>query len=131
MIQTFVDQFMSAKPALEAGLRAEEPENYEDLVKRVIEVLRGDGYSTPDPYRIHTINDGDYQGTLLFIIGATGYQPSTYWSVAVDYGSCSGCDTFEAIRDLRPWDEDEVTDAQVKDYMTLMLHIVQGLKQIT
>lgn len=66
----------------------------------VVEMLAAaiDECDAPHPERIHQIDDGDYQGTLIFVIGAGGYQPSRYWYVKVGYGSCSGCDTLQAIR---------------------------------
>ena len=82
------------------------------------------------PERIHKIDDGDYQGTLLFVIAAKGYQPSKYWAVSVGYGSCSGCDTLEGIKSDGDYGESP-NKQQIADYMTLALHIVQGLKQIT
>ena len=57
----------------------------------------------------------------MFIIGAKGYQPSDYWYVKVGYGSCSGCDTLEAIRG---YSDEKPTPDQVKDYVTLALHVV-------
>src|SRR5581483_5779174 len=97
---------------------------YDRIVQIVIEAIGGDGYGEPDPSRIHTIDDGDYQGTLLFVIAANGYQPYDYWYTKVSYGSCSGCDTLEAVRS---YSDDTPTAEQVNDYWTLALHIVQGL----
>lgn len=65
------------------------------------------------------------QGALVYVIGATGYQPDKYWYVKVGYGSCSGCDTLEAIREYQ---DGKPTERQVNKYMTLALHIVQGLR---
>jgi hypothetical protein len=127
VIQEFVDRFMAKKPELEAKFREAHPSEYIDIVKAVVEVVTTDEYNDIDPSRIHTIDDGDYQGTLLFVIAAKGYQPSDYWSVFVSYGSCSGCDTLQAIHD---YGSDAPTDDQVSQYMTLALHIVQGLKKI-
>ena len=45
----------------------------------------------------------------------------------VGYGSCSGCDTLEGIRH---YNDDKPTEEQVRDYMTLALHIVQGMKRM-
>jgi len=64
---------------------------------------------------------------LLFVVAAEGYQPSTYWAVKVEYGSCSGCDTFESIRE---YGNAPPTDEQAKKYFTLALHIVQGLREV-
>ena len=60
----------------------------------------GDEYGDPDPNRIHEIDDGDYQGTLVYVIAAKDYQPDDYWYVKIGYGSCSACDTLEAIRNF-------------------------------
>lgn len=129
MIQKFVDRFMAAKPALDAELAAKHPEGYDALVQRVVEVLaEGDDYGeTLDPKRITVIDHGDYQGTRLYVIGAKGYQPSRYWSIFVDYGSCSGCDSFEATRE---YGDDPPTEKQARDYWTMMLHMVQSMKVI-
>lgn len=128
MIQEYVDIFMAKKPDLEKIFKEKHPEEYKDIVKAVVTVLAGeDGYGRPDPERIHEIDDGGYQGMLVFVIGAEGYQPSDYWYVRVYYGSCSECDTLQAIEG---YSGESPTDEQVKDYMTLALHIVQGLKKM-
>ncbi len=130
MIQNFVDCFMDARETIKTDLRTNPPRGYDDLVKRLIVVLANvhDDHGSPDPERIHIIDDGDYQGTQLYIIAAQGYQPSTYWAIFVDYGSCSGCDTFESISSLSYGDT--LTDEQVDEYWTLMLHMVQSMKAI-
>lgn len=127
MIQDFVDKFMANKEKLAAKFREKHPGDYSEVVEAVIEVITDDGYDSIDPNRIHEIDDGDYQGTLLFVIAAKNYQPSKYWYVFVDYGSCSGCDTLQGIREY----SDEIpTEDQVSQYLTLALHIVQGLKKM-
>ena len=126
MIQEFIDRFDKARGSLLAGFKAKAPGSYKEIVTRVIEVVTTDDYDAPDPKRIHVIDDGDYQGTLVFVIGGCGYQPSDYWYVKVGYGSCSGCDTLEAIGGY----DDEVSDEQAGQYLTLALHIVQGLKKM-
>lgn len=129
MIQEFVKKFEEGKAKLEALFVAKHPDSYEDIVRNVISVITDeDGYrDSPDPERIHRIDDGDYQGTLLFVIGAKGYQPHNYWFVKVYYGSCSGCDTFQAVRG---YSDEPPTPEQVKDYMGLALNVVQGLKSM-
>lgn len=127
MIQEFVERFEKNKSQIEAAFKANHPESYIDVVREVIKaVTNDDGYGEIDPERIHQIDDGDCQGTVLFVIAAKGYQPHDYWFVKVGYGSCSGCDTLQAIDDS--WDDKPPTDDQVSQYMTLALHIVQGLK---
>lgn len=128
MIQLYIDRFDANKKQLKSVLKKKHPENYLELVKNVIKVITSDDCESPDPERIHEINDGDYQGTLLYVIGETGYQPSKYWATTVGYGSCSGCDTLQNIRE---YSDQPPTKDQVEQYMTLSLHIVQGLKEIS
>jgi hypothetical protein len=76
------------------------------------------------------IDDGDYQGTQVFLIPIDTYQPSAtdYIVTNTYYGSCSGCDTLQAIGN---YDYDEKpNEEQVKDYMTLALHLVQKMKML-
>ena len=129
MIQAFVDKFMGTEQAIKAELSTWRPSDYNDLVKKVIETVGAeDEYDLPTPKRIHVIDDGDYQGTRLFIIGAGGYQPSKYWAIYVSYGSCSGCDTFQDVNDS--WGDKGISDKQVNGNWTMMLHMVQSMKEI-
>lgn len=79
----------------------------------------------PDYEHIHVIDDGDYQGTLLFVVPENTYQPYAYWIFRVSYGSCSYCDTLQGILD----DEDD-KEQQIKDLITLALHMIQSGKVI-
>lgn len=127
MIKEFVDAFISSKALLKLKLKDRHPEDYAELVKWVIQIFEGipNEYDYPNPDKIHKIDDGDYQGTLLFLIPSVTYQPHKYWYVFIHYGSCSGCDTFTAIKD---YCDDPPSESQIEDYMTLTLHIVQGLR---
>jgi hypothetical protein len=108
--------------------RVAPPSAYVDIVKAVIKLVsEPDGYGEPDPERVHEVDDGDYQGTLVYVIGATGYQPSDYWYVRVSYGSCSGCDTLEGIKSDGDYGE-AMNEGQLDQLMTLALHVVQRLK---
>jgi hypothetical protein len=126
MNKDFVDCFMENKSELRALFATGHPQNYGDIVKAVVDILDP---GVIDPDRIHEIDDGDYQGTLVFVIGAHGYLPVDYWYVKISYGCCSGCDTLESIRSVCPYEENP-TEEQIADYMTLALHIVQGLKKM-
>ncbi len=131
MITEFTDKFIASEAAVKARFAEAHPGSYQDIVRIVIETISaGDNPSyedRPDPERIHRIDDGDYQGTLVFVIGAEGYQPSDYWCVFVGYGSCSGCDTLQRIRD---WGDDKPNAEQIKDYYTLALHVAQRLRKM-
>lgn len=128
MNQSIIAAFESQKAAIRGKFAAAHPDSYTNIVRIVVESLGDiDEYDPPDPSRIHVIDDGDYQGTLVYVIAGTGYQPSKYWYVKVSYGSCSGCDTLESIKDSR---DDPPTEQQIADYMSLALHIAQGIKEM-
>lgn len=104
--------------------------NYKDLVKLTFETIYNNGldglnadYYSLDLDKIHVIDDGDYQGTLLFLIPFNSYQPCEYEYLMtyVGYGSCSVCDTLQAIQD---YGEEKLTDQQVEDFMKLCKDIL-------
>ena len=72
---------------------------YKDLVKLTVMFIVNDENEW-DVNKITEIDDGDYQGTLLYLIPEDTYQPnsSEYLMTFVEYGSCSGCDTLQAIQ---------------------------------
>jgi hypothetical protein len=72
---------------------------------------------------ITEIDNGDYQGTFIYLIPRNTYQPSEYdyLMTYVGYGSCSGCDTLQAIQD---WNEGAPTETQLKDFMMLCKDII-------
>ena len=94
-------------------------ESYKSLLIKALELTvdTDKDYPCPDVSRITTIDDGNSQGTLLFVVGETGYPPSEYWFVKVSYGSCSACDTLQAVESK-------------EDLYTLALHMLQGMKSI-
>ena len=131
MIKEFIQQWDERKHLLEEWLKENEPREYEDIYKKLFELVitKPNGYADDwDWKRFRVIDDGDYQGNLIFILCNDSYQPDLrdYNFTNVDYGSCSGCDTFQHIRDLS-W-EDKNTDEQIKQYMTLAMHMVQETK---
>lgn len=133
MIQEFVDRFIKAQPTM---FTEKHPGGYTDIVREVVKSITTDDYwDNPDPERIHLIDDGHYQGTLVYVIAETGYQPSTYWVTKVYYGSCSGCDTFQSIQSGAEYDYEsgeyaKPTPEQAKDYQQLALHVVQNMVKI-
>lgn len=120
-----------------ANYDTEEWLTYKGLVKMCVETLFDDDYDEfvgniiPDPDRITTIDYGDYQGTYIFIIGSSGYQPSASetWYTHNYYGSCSGCDTLQSIVDCFPEDK-TFNEAQVEGLHTLCLHMMQRMKRL-
>ena len=105
--------------------------SYEQIVKKVFELCipKADEYSGFDLSKMTVIDNGDHQGTQIFIIPKDTYQPSVtcYVMTNTHYGSCSGCDTLQRICS---YEDDLPTEEQIKEYMTLALHLVQKLKWI-
>ena len=135
MIKNFVKAWDANKENLRVYIAShdqEEYNSYEKIVRMIFEqvinpYLKGTEYYEFDLDKIHEIDDGDYQGTLVYVIPHETYQPSQwdYIITYVGYGSCSGCDTLLAISG---YDDDKPTDEQVKDYMGLCLNILQNCK---
>ena len=131
MITEFIDKFQEIKPRLLEQFSKEEPDNYEDIFKQTIKMMfeesEDDYYSnseTPDSERITVIDNGDYQGTLLFVVASKSYQPSDYWATRVAYGSCSECDTFQSYSD---YDNPEKSAPKM---VTMALHMIESMKKI-
>ena len=110
--------------------------DYLDLVKLVVEQILNDGAEDGEfyPYdwdqsRITQIDNGHYQGTLLFLIPTDAYQPMEcdYLMTYVGYGSCSGCDTLQAIQEYRWSKPTPLSERQVKDFMALCKDIVSNM----
>ncbi|MEL3959454.1 hypothetical protein NST17_20085 [Caldifermentibacillus hisashii] len=109
--------------------------SYKDLVVKVVDIIfndEDDYYGDKfDSENITEIDNGDYQGTLLYIIPQDTYQPSEseYLMTYVGYGSCSGCDTLQAIQ-MWSFDDEDVRDDEkeqfIKDMLGLCLNLVQN-----
>ena len=130
MEKDLVKRYFENKGQVLKTFTEKHPEDYAEIVEAVVKAISGYDVGLPDlpdPERIHQIDDGDYQGTLVFVIAGGGYQPDDYWYVKVSYGSCSGCDTLQSISN---YSHETPSEEQIADYMTLALHIVQGLKKM-
>lgn len=105
--------------------------NYTDIVKLVFNTIYNadEEFSSDklDIENITKIDNGDYQGTLLYLIPFDTYQPSEseYLMTYVGYGSCSGCDTLQAIQMYGGY-ESCLTEGQVQDFMQLAKDILQN-----
>lgn len=64
--------------------------------------------------RITEIDDGDYTGTLLYVIPFDVCTPchNEYFMTYVEYGSCSGCDILQSIYYME-------REQRINDYMKL------------
>ena len=98
--------------------------NYFHLLEKVVTFILNDGENNKEWFEdsITEINNGDYQGTLLFLIPKFTEQPEEYQYLMtfVNYGSCSGCDTLMSLQD------DELAEIidNIDGYMSLCEHLV-------
>lgn len=133
MIKEFVEAWDKNKDKLMEYFKThsqEEYSQYQDLVKLLFNivinpVLWEEKREKFDISNMKIIDDGNYDGTLIFILLKAGFYYTTegYIYTSVNYGSCPGCDTLQHIQS---WDLKELpNEEQIKDYMTLTLHLLQ------
>ena len=100
---------------------------YKDLVKITFDKIYNDDSRLDNGNlwldRIHEIDDGDYQGTLIYLIPFDAYQPGPgdYLMTFSWYGSCSGCDALQAVQD---YGHEKLTEQQVKDFMSICKDLI-------
>lgn len=130
MIKELIIQWEENKKELEEWFKStpqSEYYNYSDIVKAVFSTAIK-GYDSNNITVVST--PLPYTGESLFIIRTDYDQDETvgdYLMVNVIYGSCSCCDTLLGINDGQ---ESLPNEEQVKQYMTLCLHIVQNAKRV-
>ena len=136
MIEEMAQRFTEIENELYMLLKGYDFGNYKDLLRITLERMYiedinkakpdkfGEVYckGVPDYRNIHEVDDGEYRGTLLFVVPELDYQPSNYFIFKVEYGSCRLCDTLQGIHDCK----DETEKAQ--SYETLCLHMIQSCK---
>lgn len=131
MVKEFCLAWEKNKEKLEEYFRTTkqgEYSDYKELVKLLFDIAINpsikNSYERFDTENILVIDDGDYQGTQVFILHRNDYQPSVedYVYTNTDYGSCSGCDTLQHIHQYECGLPDE---EQIEDYMKLCLHLLQ------
>ena len=141
MIRYCLKKWDKNRKRLEEAIRKDETINecdYDYLMKLVVDYILNDeetevGDSRWDSSKITCINDGEWQGTLLFLIPALSYQPAEYEYLMTyaDYGSCELCDTLKGIRlemlEKNEWISGPPTEQQVRDYMTLCKDLVSNM----
>ena len=125
MDKNIIEKWEKRKNKLKKWFKNNEtPSSYQEIFEKIIElIITEDEHNKFNLEKIRVIDDGDYQGTQIFIAFLDVYQPSVedYIMTSVYYGSCSGCDTLQSICDGSEKD-------RVKDLMTLSLHMIQKMK---
>lgn len=138
MIKDFNYDWELNKDDLKEYIKHHKLEEYADdykslvktLFKYVINAERTNDYERYDISDMKVIDDGEYQGTQIFILHKDTYQPTIddYVYTSNGYGSCSGCDT---LLNITNYELDELPDDnQVADLMTLFLHLLQNCEEM-
>ena len=131
MQKDILDQWYRNKGNLETYFRTTPQsayaQSYLDLLSKIVELILTD--KKYNLQRITVVDDGEWQGTQLFLIPENVYQPSIaqYLLTHTYYGSCSGCDTLKGISE---YEEVLPSDDQVVKYMVLALHLIQKMTRI-
>lgn len=139
MKKEFIERWEKNKGRLEEYFRTTKQEDYDTygkIVKRLFELVINDSRSDGtvrfnfNIEKMTVIDNGDYTGTKIFILYNDTYEPdiSDYVVTHDYYGSCSGCDTLLSISG---YDKGTPNNEQVKEYMTVALHLVQRIKWLS
>ena len=134
MNKHYVNNWETRKSLLEEWFRLNKvPHTYKTIVEKLFELVLIPEHDYSEKFNvaeITLIDNGDYQGTQLFFIPYSTYQPRAdeYAFTSCYYGSCSGCDTLEGI--LSDGYDAYPTEGQLKDLMTLALHLVQNTRNL-
>lgn len=125
MDKNIIEKWENRKNKLKEWFEENEtPSSYKEIFEKILElIITEDDFNQFNLEKITVIDDGDYQGTQIFIAFLEAYQPSVedYIMTSVYYGSCSGCDTLQSI-----YYSGEQN--RVNDLMTLSLHMIQKMK---
>jgi len=129
MLKEIIQQWDKNKHKLEDYFKVTRQSEYDEYSKIVVKLFEV-CLSNEDEWNLDgmtVIDNGDYQGTQIFIIPKDTYQPNIedYLITNNYYGSCSGCDTLQSISE---YDDGLPSEEQVKEYMTLALHLTQKIK---
>ena len=137
MIKKYIDLWQKNKASMKDFLKRTRQENldYKLLLSKTIELSINcdlNDYDKLDTENIIEMGDGDYQGCLVYVISpckayVTSPYPNSYVTTYVWYGSCSGCDALEGIRE---YDDGLPNDNQIESYMLLCLHMLERMKKL-
>lgn len=129
MLKYCVDKWYKNKDKLEKAIRESTIMNdceYIDLVKMVVEHIFNDEDNPKYYVDVTCLGRGDWQGTMFFVIQPIKGWEDDYLVTYADYGSCSVCDTLMGIQ--TGGSGEKLKESEVKDFMTLCLHLVQRIK---
>ena len=133
MIKEIISVWEERKDVLRKELVHSPIFSYKKLVEKIVDIFLNHESQLYDLEKMRVIDDGDYQGTLIFIIPENTYQPNVneYLYTYVYYGSCCGCDIMEDIQAQYDSSKSKETyDEVISDLMILSLHLIQRFKRM-
>ena len=128
MLKILIGQWDKNKDLLKEELSKIKNIEYRELVKLTFNCIFNNNlpsnYKELDIENITEIDDGNYQGTLLYVIPFNVYQPAEYdyLMTYVGYGSCSGCDSLLSILGYK--DNEKLSAYQINELMSLCKDII-------
>lgn len=129
MMKIAIDKWNKNKDVLKLALSNLDhfPYCYAELVEMTFKYIWNTDASwcELDIEAITEIDNGDYQGTYIYLIPFDTYQPSEweYLMTFAGYGSCSACDTLQRIESLGDYSAPP-NDVQVKELLQLCKDII-------
>lgn len=135
MIKEVIEGWNKNKDKLEEYLKntpQEKYSTYEELVKLVVKYTFKGFDEDDEDIDIRRISFGHYQGIDIYLISKSCYPDLEDIIYTHNYyGSCCGCDTLQRIQfDSNNYGEGKPTKSQLKDYMSLCLHLVENMKYL-
>lgn len=135
MIKEVIEGWNKNKDKLEEYLKntpQEKYSTYDELVKLVVKYTFKGFDEDDEDIDIRRISFGHYQGIDIYLISKSCYPDLEDIIYTHNYyGSCCGCDTLQRIQfDSNNCGEGKPTKSQLKDYMSLCLHLVENMKYL-
>lgn len=128
MINEIITKWENNKKNLQGWFAKNHPIDYQQIVTKLFELVINIPFFKWDIGKMVILDTGGYQGDQIYLIQSMDGP----WMVTHNkYGSCSGCDTLEAICDRDDRKAGPPLKHHVEGYMTLALHLVQKMRWIT
>lgn len=131
MIPEVIEKWNNNKDKLQKWFTKNTWDNYSNY-KQIVEAIASIILEYEEPEVIE-VDNGYYQGTSIFILidkADTYYSVDNYLITYNYYGSCSGCDTLLYIISCIDYKTKLADEEQVKELMTLALHLIQRIQTL-
>lgn len=131
MIPEVIEKWNNNKDKLQKWFEENTYDKYYNY-KQIVEVIASIILEYEEP-EVTEVDNGYYQGTSIFILVDKAdiyYSVDDYLITYNYYGSCSGCDTLQGIIAYIDYETKIPNEEQVKELMTLALHLIQRIQTL-